>query len=109
MPFKKGKSGNPNGRPVGAKSKWKKRLEKAISDAEVRNNQKIFDRLLDMAWKDKTLMAVVLKKLVPDIRHFDHNIITHKTHDEWVKAIQEKFTDGVDEKKSSRTKKKTTK
>ena len=51
MPYKKGKSGNPDGRPKGAQGRLNKELRQAINDFLERrwpDIEKAFDKLSDM-------------------------------------------------------------
>ena len=64
MVFKKGLSGNPAGR---AKGTGIKPLLEAIKTVEKKKKQKFFERAVEMAWTQPTVMNGILKKLVPDL------------------------------------------
>ena len=64
-PFKKGQSGNPDGRPKGSKN-YLTLLEDAIKDYESKTGKKLFDRLIQRAFINDTVLLNVIKKFVPD-------------------------------------------
>jgi hypothetical protein len=61
--WSKGKSANPSGRPKGI---GLGPLLEAIKRVEKKKKQKFFDRAVEMAWTEPTVMNGILKKLVPD-------------------------------------------
>lgn len=69
MKFKKGNSGNPRGRPKGAKGKTQRHLLlEAIARVEKKKGKKLFTHAAEECYKDSKLLAAILKKLVPDQR-----------------------------------------
>lgn len=64
-PFKKGQSGNPDGRPKGSKN-YLTLLEEAIKKYETETGKKLFDRLIQRAFINDTVLLNVIKKFIPD-------------------------------------------
>lgn len=87
--FKPGQSGNPKGRPKGSVSvtQWRRELEKAIKSVEKKKKQKILERAVEQAWNSPTLMAALLKKIIPDMKYVEANV--RVTHDDWISKLEE--------------------
>jgi len=67
MPFKKGQSGNPNGKPLGANTKVKA-LEDAIRTVEKKKKKKLLIHAVETAFTDTKVLAAILKKIIPDLK-----------------------------------------
>ena len=74
MPFKKGKSGNPGGRPTGAKDKTTKEIREKISDilAEHFTPEKVAENLNAMEPKERLLfLTKLLEYAIPKLKQTD--------------------------------------
>ena len=87
MRWKKGQSGNPNGRPRGLKSKYSRELEAAIDIVEKSKDQKLLVRAVEMAYEDSRMMIAILKKILPDIRYVEADV--RSGHDDWIQLLEE--------------------
>jgi hypothetical protein len=66
--FKPGQSGNPDGRPKGSKN-YLTLLEEAIKKYETETGKKLFERLIQRAFINDTVLLNVIKKFIPDKTH----------------------------------------
>lgn len=71
MPYKKGQSGNPNGRP---KKTAVHELEKAIRKVQRLQGKKLLVHAVEQAFKDNSVLVAILKKILPDLRHVEGTI-----------------------------------
>ena len=63
--WKKGVSGNPNGRPKGTKN-FITILNKALKDAEAKHGKHLIDHAIEKSYESDAVLMAVLKKLIPD-------------------------------------------
>lgn len=63
--WKKGQSGNPNGRP----SKARDELNVIIKTVERRKRKKLLTHFVNRAYEDDTVLVALAKKILPDLRH----------------------------------------
>ena len=66
MAYKKGESGNPNGRPQGTTRT--NLLMDAIAKVEKRKKKKILLHAIEQAYDDPKIMVAILKKIIPDLK-----------------------------------------
>ena len=66
-PFKPGQSGNPNGRPKG--SGYMEQLTAAIKTVEKEKKKKLFDRFVEQAYSNPTIMVALMNKLLANRQH----------------------------------------
>lgn len=65
--FKPGQSGNPNGRPKG--SGYMEQLTAAIKTIEKDKKKKLFDRFVEQAYSNPTIMVALMNKLLANRQH----------------------------------------
>ena len=73
MPWKKGQSGNPNGRPKTGVA-FMDQLKQAVKDVEEKKKRKIFNHFVRRAFNDDTVLVALMRKLVPDTKHIEGTI-----------------------------------
>ena len=71
--WKKGVSGNPKGKPKGAKTKFgladlKRALDKA---AKNHNGQTLIESVCERAYTDNQIAVAILKKMLPDLKQIE--------------------------------------
>ena len=66
MSFKKGQSGNPNGRPKGSKNKVTSELYDAIKAIEKEKGKALFKHFVERGYKNDKVLIALIRKLVPD-------------------------------------------
>lgn len=73
MGFKKGQSGNVDGRPKGIPNKQKELMD-AIRYVQGRKGKKLLVHAIEQAYDDNAVLMAVLKKLVPDRKFIEADI-----------------------------------
>lgn len=68
-PFKKGKSGNPGGRPPGIKNFKISDLIDAIIEVEEEKKMPLYKKFVNKAYVNSAVMIALIKKLIPDKTH----------------------------------------
>jgi len=66
-PFEKGNKANPNGRPKG--SGYMEQLTAAIKTIEKDKKKKLFDRFVEQAYSNPTIMVALMNKLLANRQH----------------------------------------
>jgi hypothetical protein len=64
--WKKGKSGNPKGRPKAGEQFGDLLSAYMMKKAKMEGYKHWLEHVVNMAWKDERLMVSVLRKLIPD-------------------------------------------
>ena len=74
MPFVKGKSGNPGGKPKGTKhsmtvdifDKLLKAIKETKDNKKISKGKDVFEHFVERAYKSDTVLNALMKKFVPD-------------------------------------------
>jgi hypothetical protein len=90
--WKKGQSGNPNGRPRKGQS-IPEQLEAAIKAVEKQRKIKMLNHFVRRALENDAVLIALMKKVLPDMKHVDSKV-------ELPKEITIKWSDEPPPKKS---------
>lgn len=71
MAYKKGQSGNPNGRPPKPEIE---ELRKAIAAVEKNEGKKLLEHFVQRAFKNDNVLVALMKKVLPDKKQADLNV-----------------------------------
>lgn len=71
MPFKKGQSGNPKGRP---KKPFQADLERAMKRVEKKKRKEFLVHMCELAFTDNTIAVHVLNRFVPVIKQIEKSV-----------------------------------
>jgi len=70
MPWKKGQSGNPSGRPATARAE----LEKALNAVGKKKKKKFLRHVAEKAYEDTGVLRAVINKFLPDLKSVDAKV-----------------------------------
>jgi hypothetical protein len=73
--FKPGQSGNPEGKKTGTKS-YITLLEEAVKNYETAKGRNLFDRLIERAFVNDSVLIAVIKKFIPDKQYTEIKDLT---------------------------------
>jgi len=71
MPFTKGQSGNPYGRPVGPRGELNDAFIAAIKSVEKDTKKNLLKHFVRRALADDSVLIAVMRKLLPDLKSLD--------------------------------------
>ena len=86
MPFKKGKSGNPNGRPIRPEVV---ELRQALEKVKKIKGKSFLINYIERSYQDGAMSIALLRKLVPDLIAADFDVQKEVSSDEVIKKILE--------------------
>ena len=102
MPFTKGESGNPEGRPVGSQNKRKKQLREMIENFLVNNFEAVVEEINTMSSKDKIkfyveMLPYGLGKVRAESSDVNLDRLTDQEIDEIFERLKEVATQTIEE------------
>lgn len=71
MAYKKGQTGNPNGRPPKPEIE---ELRKAIKAVEKKEGKKLLEHFVGQAFRNDNVLVALMKKVLPDKKEADLNV-----------------------------------
>jgi len=72
--YKKGQSGNPAGRPLGAVNKELQALKRAVASVGKTKKKTVFMHFVERAYKSDNVLIALLKKIVADVKYVESNL-----------------------------------
>lgn len=83
--WQKGQTGNPKGRPKTGLSELEQ-LRAAIKKASITKKKDLFTHFVERAYKNDSVLAALMKKVIADMRHIEADI-TVETYEDRVKRM----------------------
>ena len=89
MTFKKGKSGNPKGRPKLGNT-TKEALENAIKKVQKKKRVRLLDHFVERALNNDAVLITLIKKFIPDMQHVQADVDIKEIIIKWAKQESSK-------------------
>ena len=89
MPFKKGQSGNPKGRPK-LKESEKEALDIAIKTVQKQRKRNLLNHFVRRAFENDKVLIALIKKRIPDMQHVQADVDIKEIIIKWAKSESSK-------------------
>lgn len=86
MPWKKGQSGNPNGRPKKGDSA-EEMLLLAIKTVEKASRKNLLNHFVRRAFKNDKVLIAIIKKIIPDKQYIEGDLL-FETYEDRLRRLQ---------------------
>lgn len=91
--WKKGESGNPNGRPPTGQAELEQ-LRAAIKKVSKKEEKSLFEHFIQRAYDNDGVLIAVMKKIIADMKHIEAEI-NIETYEDRVKRLLELVGDSL--------------
>ena len=92
MTWKKGQSGNPKGTP---KKPEVEQLRQAIATVEKKQKKKLWQHMVERAYKNDALLTAIAKKFVPDLSSIEASVDVGDKTLTLIQKQQQLLIDGI--------------